>query len=89
MPSGKGAKTWSQPIPASDTPALAKPNSGTIRNALHGDIACSSRCSGESAASGEVGVITIGIVIAASTPAIVACTPDISTAYHSRPDPIR
>jgi hypothetical protein len=43
-----------------------------MKKALIGTSACSSLCSGESGLSGAPGVRTIGIVIAASTPAMVA-----------------
>ena len=39
--SGNGARISAMPIPARGTPALAKPNTGTIRYALHGASECS------------------------------------------------
>ena len=65
--------------PAKETPALAKPKSGTIRNATQGCRPCSSRCSGESSASGAPARARTGWRSASSTPAIVAWTPDSST----------
>src|SRR3546814_14063900 len=70
-------------MPASRTPAFAKPKSGTMRKALQGAMACSSICNGLSTASGAPGVLRIGTIMAARTPATVACTPDSSTAYQS------
>ena len=50
------------PMPDRSTPALAKPNSGTMKKATGVSSACSSRCSGESGESGSPGVRTIGTV---------------------------
>jgi len=83
MPSGSGSSRIAGDRPSNDTPALAKPKSGTIRNADQGCSACSSLWSGESTASGAAGDLTSGIVIAAATPAMVACTPDWKTSTHS------
>ncbi len=49
---------------------------GTMPNATQGWSPCSSRCSGEWAS------LPCGMAKAARTPAIVACTPDSSTASH-------
>ena len=68
--------------PASDTPALANPKIGRIRNDDHGWIACSRMCSGEVGSSGLPTLRRKGIVSASSTPAIVAWMPDLSTNTH-------
>src|SRR3546814_18828499 len=67
-------------MPASRTPAFAKPKSDTMRKALQGAKACSRICNGLSTASGAPGDLRNGIIMAAMTPATVACTPDSSTA---------
>ena len=84
MPSGSGANSCSAVSPLTSTPALAKPKIGTIAKATHGWSPCSSRWSGEVWLSGAPGVRSNGIAIAASTPAMVAWTPDSSIAYQSK-----
>ncbi len=71
-------------IPVSSTPALARPNNGTMPNITHGWMPCSSRFSGECASPWPSGMAS-----AASTPAIVAWTPLASIASHSKAKPIR
>ena len=79
-----------EPTPASATPALAKPNSGTIRKATQGPRPCSSRWSGE---FGRIRSARRARSAARprrrARPATVAWTPDSSTAYQSRPAPTR
>ena len=76
MASGTGSSSTAGVRPASDTPALAKPNMGTIRNETQGDRPCSRMCSGDSLSSGAAGLRVIGMVRARATPARVACTPE-------------
>ena len=83
MPSMTGLTRTPVPMPASDTPALAKPNTGRTTNATHGCSMFSSRCNGEATESGWPGERSSGIVRANSTPATVAWMPDLSTAYQS------
>ena len=90
IPSGSGASSRSSPTPASDTPALAKPNK---RHDQEGDPGREPVLEPVERRIRRVrrarAWLTIGIAAAASTPATVACTPDSSTAYQSRPAPIR
>ena len=82
--SGSGAVSAAKFMPSSETPALANPKIGTMTNATGFTKACSSRCRGESAASGAASVRRNGMAKAANTPAIVACTPDNNVAYHNK-----
>ncbi|KAG0759886.1 hypothetical protein G6F22_019257 [Rhizopus arrhizus] len=80
-PSGTGCARLSSPMPANETPALAKPNTGTISSATGLCSACSRSCSGECACGWPALRGRSGIVSASATPASVACTPDFSTKY--------
>ncbi|MNE76559.1 hypothetical protein D3C80_1728020 [compost metagenome] len=73
-PKVTGANIASRPNPEKLTPAFAKPNIGTMKNATGLIRLCSSRCKGlsEMLASGFAGVRVIGMVNASKTPAIVA-----------------
>ena len=84
IPRGSGAASAAKLVPANETPALANPKIGTMRNATGFTSACSSRWSAESSASGAASVRRKGMANAAITPAMVACTPDNNVAYHNR-----
>jgi hypothetical protein len=74
-----------QPVPIT-MPVLASANSGRIRKVTGLCRMCSSWCEGECASSslGEN-----GIAKASSTPAMVACTPDLSIRNHISAPPAR
>jgi hypothetical protein len=84
-PSVSGASRMSDDRLAKETPALAKPKTGTMMKATGLLSACSSRCSGDSPPlpSGVPGVRWMGMHSASSTPATVACTPERNTSTQS------
>ena len=76
MPSGIGSSRLSSDSPCSETPALAKANSGSTAKATQG-CRFSSSCS--SSDGSPSALLVNGMASATATPASVACTPDLST----------
>ncbi|MNH46884.1 hypothetical protein D3C79_1098660 [compost metagenome] len=68
---------------------MAKPKTGTMKKATGFANACSRIWSGELISSGFALAGLSGIISAATTPATVAWTPELSTKNHNTAAPMR
>jgi hypothetical protein len=85
IPSGTGSSKDENDKPFKETPAFAKANRGIIIKATYGLIECSIFINNEKSLFLTLG----GMVEAKSTPAIVACIPDLYVKNHIKSPIIR